>query len=150
MAVQRVREVLRVKESSVRPGGSPAVPRRFPEAALAYQLFLIYHPMMAVTAAPDLARAAALFQALSDEKRLRILSMLGAGERCVCELAEDLDVGQSLLSFHLKTLKDAGLVTDRRDGRWIHYSVAPDALAGLTATLDGLAAGRPRLARRAC
>ena len=102
-------------------------------------------------AAPDLARTAALFQALSDEKRLRILALLAGGERCVCELVEDLGVGQSLLSFHLKTLKDAGLVTDRREGRWVHYSVAPGALDELTATLEELAAPRlPIPARRRC
>jgi ArsR family transcriptional regulator len=70
-------------------------------------------------------------KALSDEKRLRILTQLAGGERCVCELTEALDAGQSLLSFHLKTLKDAGLVTDRRAGRWVHYSLNGDALAEL-------------------
>lgn len=70
-------------------------------------------------------------KALSDEKRIHILTQLAAGERCVCELTETLDVGQSLLSFHLKTLKDAGLVTDRRAGRWVYYSLNCDALAEL-------------------
>ena len=70
-------------------------------------------------------------KALSDEKRLRILAQLAGGERCVCELTEALDAGQSLLSFHLKTLKDAGLVTDRRAGRWVHYSLNGEALADL-------------------
>jgi len=78
-----------------------------------------------------LARAAALFHALSDETRLEIMEMLRAGERCVCELAEELEAAQSRLSFHLRVLKDAGLVTDRKDGRWSYYAIVPDALAEL-------------------
>ena len=66
-----------------------------------------------------LARLARLFHALSDETRLRIVARLLSGEQCVCNLTGALDAGQSRLSFHLKTLKDAGLVTDRRDGRWM-------------------------------
>jgi len=76
----------------------------------------------------DLAGAAALFHALSDETRLAILEMLRGGERCVCELQADLDAAQSRLSFHLKVLKDAGLVTDRREGRWSYYTLVPEAL----------------------
>lgn len=99
---------------------------------------------MALDVSTDPVRAAALFQALSDEKRLRILTMLASGgERCVCELTEALDVGQSLLSFHLKTLKDAGLVTDRRDGRWVHYALASDAVAEASAALEALSNGTP-------
>ena len=77
----------------------------------------------------DLERAEALFHALSDVMRLAILEMLRGGERCVCDLQDDLDVAQSKLSFHLKVLKDAGLVTDRREGRWSYYAIVPAALA---------------------
>jgi ArsR family transcriptional regulator len=81
------------------------------------------------TASPQvLARR---FQALSDEKRIRILQLLAEGERCVCEIQPALGLRQSLLSFHLKTLKDAGLVSDRREGRWVHYSLVPEALEEL-------------------
>lgn len=73
------------------------------------------------------AEAAKLFHALSDETRLAILARLRNGEECVCNLMDLLDAGQSRLSFHMKTLKDAGLVRDRREGRWIHYSLAPEA-----------------------
>lgn len=76
----------------------------------------------------DLAGAATLFHALSDETRLAILEMLREGERCVCELQADLDAAQSRLSFHLKVLKEAGLVTDRREGRWSYYTLVPEAL----------------------
>lgn len=78
------------------------------------------------------------FQALSDEKRLRILDILRDGEHCVCDLTDALDVGQSLLSFHLKTLKDAGLVRDRRDGRWVHYALVPGVVEELEETLAAL------------
>src|ERR1035437_10870570 len=77
----------------------------------------------------DVARLARLFHALSDETRLRIVGKLLGGEQCVCNLTDALDAGQSRLSFHLKALKDAGLVTDRRAGRWIHYLLNPQTLA---------------------
>ena len=76
----------------------------------------------------DLERPVSLFHALSDATRLSIMEMLRDGERCVCELQEELDAAQSRLSFHLRVLKDAGLITDRRDGRWSYYAVAPGAL----------------------
>jgi ArsR family transcriptional regulator len=75
----------------------------------------------------SLARHAGLFRALSDPRRLRILDLLRSGEQCVCDLQADLDCGQSLLSFHLKTLRDAGLVSMRKEGRWSYYQLAPDA-----------------------
>ena len=80
-----------------------------------------------------------LFHALSDEKRLRILERLRAGECCVCDLAESLGVRQSLLSFHLGTLRDAGLVKDRKEGRWVHYSLSEETLRGMAVYLEGLA-----------
>ncbi|MHB8839532.1 MAG: ArsR/SmtB family transcription factor [Gemmatimonadaceae bacterium] len=78
---------------------------------------------------PDLARAESLFHALSDVTRLSILEMLRDGERCVCELQDELDAAQSRLSFHLRVLKEAGLVADRREGRWVYYTIVPGALA---------------------
>lgn len=90
---------------------------------------------MTTTAAPSLRRTARLFHALSDETRLKILSRLRNGERCVCELMDAVDAAQSRLSFHLKALKDAGIVTDRREGRWNYYAIAPDAREDLTEAL---------------
>ncbi len=77
----------------------------------------------------DLGRAVALFHALSDGTRLAILEMLRGGERCVCELQDELDAAQSRLSFHLKVLREAGLVSDRKEGRWSYYQIVPGALA---------------------
>lgn len=84
--------------------------------------------MTTATRTSDLARAQELFHALSDETRLAIIEMLRDGEHCVCDLQEGLDAAQSRLSFHLKVLKDAGLVLDRREGRWSHYRLVPEAL----------------------
>ena len=100
------------------------------QRGLTYQLLLIY--LAAVTTAthsvPDLDRAVMLFHALSDATRLSILEMLRDGERCVCELQDKLDAAQSRLSFHLRVLKEAGLITDRREGRWSYYRIVPEAL----------------------
>jgi len=84
---------------------------------------------MPVRSRLDVARAARLFHALSDETRLRILERLRRGERCVCDLSDALEAAQSRLSFHLRILKDAGLVTDRRAGRWSYYATSPEALS---------------------
>lgn len=81
------------------------------------------------TSAADVDRAVALFHALSDVTRLSILEMLREGERCVCDLQDELDAAQSRLSFHLRVLKEAGLVEDRREGRWAYYRIVPEALA---------------------
>lgn len=90
---------------------------------------LMYRPAVPTTAALDLTRTARLFHALSDPTRLGILEMLVGGEQCVCDLQSALDAAQSRLSFHLKVLKEAGLVTDRKEGRWSYYSLVPDAFA---------------------
>jgi ArsR family transcriptional regulator len=84
------------------------------------------------------------FKALSDPGRLRIVDRLRGGERCVCELMDVLDAGQSLLSFHLKVLKDAGLVTDRREGRWAYYTLNIDALREMEAFVGELASRVPQ------
>lgn len=84
---------------------------------------------MASATALDLARAAQLFHALSDDTRLAILELLRDGELCVCDLQDALDSAQSRLSFHLRVLKDAALVADRKEGRWSYYRIIPDTLA---------------------
>jgi ArsR family transcriptional regulator len=81
---------------------------------------------------------ARLLHALSDETRLDIVRRLGAGERCVCELTSALDAAQSRLSFHLKVLKEAGLVVDRRQGRWNYYTLVPEALDSIAESVLAL------------
>jgi len=86
-----------------------------------------------------------LFHALSDETRLEIMERLKHGEQCVCDLTDALKAGQSRLSFHLKVLKDAGLITDRPDGRWIYYSLNAEALEELVEVVQSLQGSRPRV-----
>jgi ArsR family transcriptional regulator len=90
---------------------------------------------------PDRARAIAAlrFRALGDETRLRLLELLTTGEKTVAELMELTELGQSLVSHHLRTLREAGLVIDRRDGRWVYYSIAGQALNQVRLTLYELA-----------
>jgi ArsR family transcriptional regulator len=94
---------------------------------------------MATATKPDLVHSARLFHALSDPTRLRLLRSLRRGERCVCELMDATDAGQSRVSFHLKVLREAGLLLDRRDGRWVHYRINPDALTDIEETAKSLA-----------
>jgi ArsR family transcriptional regulator len=80
-----------------------------------------------------------VFRALADRTRLRILALLSGGEVCVCEIHESLRLPQPTVSRHLAYLRNAGLVTARKDGLWVHYSLAKsdDPLVG--AVLDAAA-----------
>jgi ArsR family transcriptional regulator, arsenate/arsenite/antimonite-responsive transcriptional repressor len=64
-----------------------------------------------------------IFKALSDETRLRVLKLLEHGELCVCDVVAALDMVQPKVSFHLRILKEAGLLKGRKDGKWIHYRI---------------------------
>lgn len=75
------------------------------------------------------------FHALSDPTRLAIMASLRSGECCVCDLQSSLAAAQSRLSFHLRVLKDAGLIVDRKEGRWSYYQLVPGAVESLS---DGL------------
>lgn len=79
----------------------------------------------------DVSPAARYFHALADETRLRVLELLRSGERCVCELAGAVGVSQPRLSYHLRALRQAGILLDRRDGRWVYYRINPDAESNL-------------------
>jgi ArsR family transcriptional regulator len=92
----------------------------------------------------------AQLQALAEPKRLWIVDRLRDGEHCVCDLTEALDAGQSLLSHHLRVLKDAGLVVDRREGRWSYYSLVPGALAEVERWLEQVRADGERAAASVC
>lgn len=72
-------------------------------------------------------KVSSAFHALSDPTRLELINRLAGGEQCVCELTDALKTGQSRLSFHLKVLKDAGLIQDRREGRWMYYKLVEEA-----------------------
>ncbi|MEE1622741.1 ArsR/SmtB family transcription factor [Zafaria sp. Z1313] len=91
--------------------------------------------------ADEAQRRALVFKALADPNRLRLLSIVKAGdsgEACVCDLTEPLDLGQPTVSHHLKILVEAGLLHREKRGTWAYYSLVPGALdrtAGLLATL---------------
>ncbi|MGH7477799.1 MAG: ArsR/SmtB family transcription factor [Longimicrobiales bacterium] len=97
-----------------------------------------------------LTAAALRCRALADAKRLRLLEELRGGERCVAELVAALGMGQSLVSFHLGALKQAGLVAAHRRGRRTYYSTDPAALEELAALLTGLAEPPELWAARCC
>ena len=93
-------------------------------------------------------QANAFFHLLSDETRLRVLMLLqGEGELCVCELMHALDIIQPKVSCHLALLRDAGVVSDRRQGQWIYYQLNPDlpswARAVITQTAQAITADSP-------
>lgn len=69
---------------------------------------------------------AAIFKALSDTNRLKILELLRSGEKCACVLLDKLEIGQSTLSHHMKILCDSGIVASRPEGKWTHYSIDPE------------------------
>jgi len=93
---------------------------------------------MSTVSPSDTARAALWFHALSDGTRLGIVRRLVHGERCVCELTDAMDAAQSRLSFHLKTLRTAGLISGRREGRWMYYSLNAEVLGSMAAFVAGL------------
>ena len=92
----------------------------------------------------DERRTALVFKALCDENRIRILKLLCGGEKCACKLLEELNISQSTLSHHMKILCDSGIVTGRKEGTWMHYSIssegaqaAKDLLTELTTVTGG-------------
>lgn len=91
----------------------------------------------------DVAR---VFKALCDENRLMIIEKLKAGEDCACNLLEEIPVGQSTLSHHMKILVDSGLVEARKDKKWTYYALNAEGFANAAAILDGIAEGIPELA----
>jgi ArsR family transcriptional regulator, arsenate/arsenite/antimonite-responsive transcriptional repressor len=81
----------------------------------------------------DYIKDSAVFRALDEPVRLRILERLAGGELCACDLLATLGISQPTLSHHMKVLTEAALVESRRKGIWVHYSIRPDA----TETLKG-------------
>lgn len=92
-----------------------------------------------VLAAEDAKRLARMFKALGDPARVRLLSMIAAqagAEACVCDLTEPVGLSQPTVSYHMKQLVDAGLVTREQRGRWAYYAIVPETLAMLSGVLD--------------
>nr|WP_326185992.1 metalloregulator ArsR/SmtB family transcription factor [uncultured Oscillibacter sp.] len=93
---------------------------------------------------------AKVFKALCDENRLRILELLRSGERCACELLEELHIGQSTLSHHMRILCDSGIVVGRKEGKWVYYRIDPAGSAAVAALLARLTAARGDARRGTC
>jgi ArsR family transcriptional regulator, arsenate/arsenite/antimonite-responsive transcriptional repressor len=81
---------------------------------------------------------AALFKAVADPMRLRLLSLIAChdgGESCVCDLTAAFDVTAPTISYHLKILREAGLISAERRGTWVYYRVNPQVMAQMSAVL---------------
>ncbi|HTU98748.1 MAG TPA: metalloregulator ArsR/SmtB family transcription factor [Solirubrobacteraceae bacterium] len=81
---------------------------------------------------------AALFKAVADPLRLRLLSLIAChpgGESCVCDLTGEFNVTAPSISYHLKILREAGLITSERRGTWVYYRVIPEAMERMSAVL---------------
>ncbi len=91
-----------------------------------------------------------LFKALGDPMRLEIIKMLVGKEMCVCDIMSALPVSQPTISHHLKMLKYAGLVSDRKDGKWVYYRLNAEAIGSMQRFLAGLDTGEPITTVRIC
>lgn len=76
----------------------------------------------------DEKRIPVIFKALCDENRVKIMQYLMSGEKCACKILEDMNIAQSTLSHHMRILTESGLVSARKDGKWMHYSISPDGI----------------------
>ncbi|MGN1422564.1 MAG: ArsR/SmtB family transcription factor [Oscillospiraceae bacterium] len=76
----------------------------------------------------DVKKTAVIFKAFCDENRVRILGLLLDGEKCACKLLEEMNITQPTLSHHMKILCDSGIVTARKEGKWIHYSLSDEGI----------------------
>ena len=83
-------------------------------------------------------KIALIFMALGDENRIQILRLLQTGEKCACKLLEALNISQPTLSHHMKILCDSGMVTGRKEGKWMHYSICPEGCQIVKDNLDRL------------
>lgn len=81
---------------------------------------------------------ATMFKALADENRIQILKLLKEGEKCACHILEEMNVSQPTLSHHMKILCDAGIVTGRKEGKWMHYSISKEAHSKVKESLEEL------------
>jgi ArsR family transcriptional regulator len=89
------------------------------------------------------ADLAGMFAALADPTRLRLLNLIAGREVCVCHLVAILRQGQPKISRHLAFLRKAGIVTARREGKWMHYSICPPSTSAAASILAAVLASLP-------
>ncbi|MBP1565880.1 MAG: winged helix-turn-helix transcriptional regulator [Oscillospiraceae bacterium] len=83
-------------------------------------------------------KTAVVFKAFCDENRIRILELLTNGEKCACRLLEALNITQPTLSHHMKILIDSGIVSGRKEGKWMYYSISAEGLKKAQEYIDYL------------
>lgn len=93
---------------------------------------------------------AKVFKAFCDETRLMVLDRLRSGEKCACVLIEDLGIGQSALSYHMKILVESGIVSARQEGKWTHYSISTEGSARARELLKELTTPDSEREEKAC
>jgi len=96
---------------------------------------------------------ATVFKAFCDETRLMALSLLQSGEKCACELLEQVNVSQSTLSHHMKILVESGVVTSRKEGKWMYYRINQEGsnkAIELLKALTALAASQTETKKECC
>jgi ArsR family transcriptional regulator, arsenate/arsenite/antimonite-responsive transcriptional repressor len=93
---------------------------------------------------------AGVLKVLADPLRWRIVELLSAEELCVCHLVEELDVGQPLVSHHLRALREAGLVESEKWRYWTYYRLQPEPLVAVAAAVRQLSKAKPARERRPC
>jgi len=96
------------------------------------------------------ADCAVMLKALADETRLKIIDILSCGQMCACKILEAFEITQPTLSYHMKILTGAGLVTGVRDGAWMHYSLNQENIEGLKGFISELTAPKDACICRKC
>jgi ArsR family transcriptional regulator, arsenate/arsenite/antimonite-responsive transcriptional repressor len=100
--------------------------------------------------APDADHGDQVLRALADPLRWHIVQLLAREQLCVCHLTEELEVGQPLVSHHLKVLREAGLVEGERFRYWTYYRLVPDAFGEIASLLKALPTAAGQRERRPC
>ena len=91
----------------------------------------------------DERTTALIFKAFCDENRIRILRLLGGGEKCACRLLEEMSISQPTLSHHMKILCYSGIVVGRKEGKWMHYRISSEGVQIAKEYLNGLTDAAP-------
>ena len=77
------------------------------------------------------AQFVGIMESLSDPIRINILELMMNGEICVCDIVKVTGLSQSKISYHIKILKDSGLISDRQEGRWVYYKLDLEVLSDI-------------------
>ena len=88
------------------------------------------------------AEIARMFKAFCDESRIASIKLLTNEEKCACKILEELNISQPTLSHHMKILCDSGIVTSRKEGKWMHYSINQKAAKQVKQLLNQLLEGK--------